>query len=67
MSDKVAGRDPAKERQVQQQVMGLLSLAYGGALFNRDPGIPAAVLEVNRLVMLNWPQLAEAYWSAKGM
>jgi len=63
----IGARDPKKEKQVQQQVLGFLSLAYGMALFNRDVGIPAVLLAVNSLILANWPDLAETYWSAKGM
>jgi hypothetical protein len=58
-------RDPAKDKRVQQQVLGVLSLAYGASLFNRDPGIPAVLLAVNGLVLREWPTLSDAYWSAK--
>ena len=61
------GRDPKKEKQIQQQVMGYLSLAYGAAMFSKDVGIPAVLLALNGMIMANWPNLAEAYWSAKGM
>lgn len=63
----VGGRDPNKERMVQQQVLGFMSLAYGAALFNKDQGIPAVLLAINSLILTNWPMLADTYWTAKGM
>jgi hypothetical protein len=62
----IGARDPKKGRQIQQQVLGLLSLAYGAALFNRDQGIPAVLMAVNALIMREWKDLEEVYWTAKG-
>jgi hypothetical protein len=63
----LTSRDPAKEKRIQAQVIGLLSLAYGASLFNKDPGIPAALLAVNSVVLKEWTNIADAYWSAKGL
>lgn len=63
----IGARDPKKEKVVQQQVLGLLSMVYGMSLFNKDVGIPAVLLAINSLVVMNWPMLSETYWSAKGM
>lgn len=63
----LTSRDPAKEKRIQAQVIGLLSLAYGASLFNKDPGIPAALLAVNAVVLKEWTNIADAYWSAKGL
>lgn len=63
----VTGRDKTKEAQIQRQVIGFISLAYGFALFNKDPGIPAVILALNGLVAQNWTQMADIYWTAKGL
>lgn len=63
----VEQRDPKKELLVQKQILGILSVAYGGTLFMKDPGISAVILALNGLVVQNWASLADTYWSAKGM
>jgi hypothetical protein len=63
----LTSRDPAKGRKIEQQVLGLLSLAYGASLFNKDAGIPAVLLAVNALIVKEWPSLEDAYWTAKGV